>query len=358
MPSGKPLSPAPRCVIGVDLGGTKTAAGIVDATGTVHAAESRPTPAAAGAAAILATAVGLVTALLAQARAAGLDPVAVGIGSAGVIDARDGSVVSATDSLTGWAGTPLAAHVAEQSGLPAYAVNDVHAHNLGEHWRGASAGAESSLLVAVGTGVGGSLILDGGPHLGARAVAGHVGHLASPFAYDDGGSPLPCSCGRAGHVEAIASGPSIAALYRRFAGGDIAGGQAAAGEAVGGEAACGDAIAGSVTGREVAEMAGTGDPLALRALTTGATAAGQAVGGLANMLDPSVVVIGGGVAGAGDLWWTPFRAALRAELMDPLADLPVVPAALGSSAAIVGAAKFAYDRLSAELNAPQEHHHV
>jgi glucokinase len=343
MPSGKPLSPAPRCVIGVDLGGTKTAAGIVDATGTVHAAESRPTPAAAGAAAILATAVGLVTALLAQARAAGLDPVAVGIGSAGVIDARDGSVVSATDSLTGWAGTPLAAHVAEQSGLPAYAVNDVHAHNLGEHWRGASAGADSSLLVAVGTGVGGSLILDGGPHLGARAVAGHVGHLASPFAYDDGGRPLPCSCGRAGHVEAIASGPSIAALYRRLAGGEAAGG---------------DAIAGSVTGREVAEMAGAGDPLALRALTTGATAAGQAVGGLANMLDPSVVVVGGGVAGAGDLWWTPFRAALRAELMDPLADLPVVPAALGSSAAIVGAAKFAYDRLSAELNASQEHHHV
>lgn len=350
---------ASQCVIGVDLGGTKTAAGIVDAAGTVHAVESRPTPAAAGAAAILATAVGLVTGLLAQARAAGLDPVAVGIGSAGVIDTVDGSVVSATDSLTGWAGTPLAAHIAAESGLPAHAVNDVHAHNLGEHWVGASAGADSSLLVAVGTGVGGSLILGGVPHLGARAVAGHVGHLASPFAYDDGGRPLACSCGRAGHVEAIASGPSIAALYRRLAGGDAARGwNAAAGDAAGGEPFVGQSFAGSVTGREVAEMAGGGDPLALRALTTGATAAGQAVGGLANMLDPSVVVVGGGVAGAGDLWWTPFRAALQAELMDPLAGLPVVPAALGSSAAIVGATRFAYDRLSAELNAPQEHHHV
>ena len=330
---------AQHCVIGVDIGGTKTAAGIVDEAGTLHAADSAPTPATAGAAAILATAVGLVVPLLAQARTAGLVPVAVGIGSAGVIDARDGSVVSATDSLTGWAGTPLAAHLAEQSGLPAYAVNDVHAHNLGEHWQGASAGAESSLLVAVGTGVGGSLILAGEPHLGARAVAGHVGHLASPYAYDDGGReqnalPLPCSCGRAGHVEAIASGPSIALLYGRLAG-------HAAGSA-----------------RDVAVRAAQGDAVAVRAFELGAAAAGQAVGGLANVLDPSVVVIGGGVSAAGELWWKPFLASLRAELMDPLAGLPVVPATLGSGAALVGAAKFAFDRISASTAPPLENSHV
>ena len=317
------MVPAQHCVIGVDIGGTKTAAGIVDAAGTVHAAQSRPTPAAVGSAAILATAVALVESLLVQARSAGLLPVAVGIGSAGVINARDGSVVSATDSLTGWAGTPLAAHLSRQAGLPAFAVNDVHAHNLGEHWKGASAGAQSSLLVAVGTGVGGSLILDGAPHLGTRAVAGHVGHLASPYAYDDGGRALQCSCGRAGHVEAVASGPSIALLYRRLAG-----------------------DGGPVSGREVADRAAAGEPVALRALTLGATAAGQAVGGLANMLDPAVVVIGGGVSAAGKLWWTPFLAALRSELMDPLAGLPVLPAVLGSTAAVVGAAKLAFDRIT------------
>ena len=314
---------ASQCVIGVDLGGTKTAAGIVDAAGRLHAAESRPTPATAGAEAILGTAAALVESLLVQARSAGLQPVAVGIGSAGVIDARDGSVVSATDSLTGWAGTPLAAQLSARSGLPAFAVNDVHAHNLGEHWQGASAATESSLLVAVGTGVGGSLILSGAPHLGARSVAGHVGHLASPFAYDDGGRPLPCSCGRAGHLEAIASGPSIANLYRRLSG-----------------------AAEPVQGREVAVRAAAGDPAALQALSTGATAAGQAVGGLANMLDPDTVVIGGGVSAAGELWWKPFLAALRSELMDPLAALPVHPAVLGSSAAVVGAAKLAFDRLT------------
>lgn len=313
---------ASHCVIGVDIGGTKTAAGLVDAAGTVHAADSRPTPAAAGSAAILATAVGLVESLLAHARTLGLRPAAVGIGSAGVIDARDGSVVSATDSLTGWAGTPLAAHLSRHTGLPAYAVNDVHAHNLGEHWQGASAGAESSLLVAVGTGVGGSLILAGAPHLGSRAVAGHVGHLASPYAYDDGGRALPCSCGRAGHLEAIASGPSIANLYRRLAG-------------------TGDAV----SGREVAVRAAAGEPLALQALTLGAQAAGQAVGGLANVLDPDRVVIGGGVSAAGELWWTPFLAAVRSELMDPLAGLPVLPAVLGSNAAVAGAAKLALDRI-------------
>lgn len=333
------------CVIGVDLGGTKTAAGLVDAVGTLHAVESRPTPATEGAAAILAAAVGLVSSLLVQARALGLEPVAVGIGSAGVINSRDGSVVSATDSLTGWAGTPLAAHLAGQAGLPAYAVNDVHAHNLGEHWKGASAGADSSLLVAVGTGVGGSLILAGEPHLGARAVAGHVGHLASPYAYDDGGGshdqnplPLPCSCGRAGHVEAIASGPSILNLYRRLAG---------------------EAASGAGSARDVAARAAGGDPAAGRAFTLGAAAAGQAVGGLANVLDPSVVVIGGGVSAAGDLWWKPFLASLHAELMDPLAGLPVVPATLGSGAALVGAAKYAFDRLSLATTAtPLENSHA
>ena len=318
------MLPAQHCVIGVDIGGTKTAAGIVDAAGTVHAANSRPTPATAGAAAILATAVALVESLLARARAAGLQPVAVGIGSAGVIDARDGSVVSATDSLTGWAGTPLAAHLSRAAGLPAFAVNDVHAHNLGEQWQGASAGAESSLLVAVGTGVGGSLIVAGAPQRGARAVAGHVGHIASPYAYDDDGRALPCSCGRAGHVEAIASGPSIARLYRRSGGTD------------------------ALTAREISVLAAAGDPVALRALTVGATAAGQAVGGLANVLDPDVVVIGGGVSAAGDLWWTPFLAALRSELMDPLTGLPVLPAVLGSNAALVGAAKLAFDRIKVQ----------
>ena len=316
------MDSATRCVIGVDLGGTKTAAGIVDAAGTLHAAYSRPTPATAGAAAILATAVGLIASLLAQARDAGLEPVAVGIGAAGVIDARDGSVVSATDSLTGWAGTPLAAYLAAQSGLPAFAVNDVHAHNLGEHWLGASAGAASSLLVAVGTGVGGSLIVAGEPQLGARAVAGHVGHIASPYAYDDAGRALPCSCGRAGHVEAVASGPAILDLYRRLSGGD------------------------AVSARDVASRAAAGEPSALRAFSLGAAAAGQAVGGLANVLDPAMVVIGGGVTAAGDLWWGPFEAALRAELMDPLAGLAVVPAVLGSNAAVVGAAKLAFDRLA------------
>ncbi|MET4061817.1 glucokinase [Arthrobacter sp. UYP6] len=329
------MLPAQHCVIGVDIGGTKTAAGIVDGTGTLQAAESRPTPAAAGSAAILATAVGLMESLLVQARTAGLTPLAVGIGAAGVIDARDGSVVSATDSLTGWAGTPLAAHLGRVAGLPAFAVNDVHAHNLGEQWQGASTGAQSSLLVAVGTGVGGSLILDGTPHLGARAVAGHVGHLASPYAYDDGGRALPCSCGRAGHLEAIASGPSIALLYRRLAGDSGSGNGATAAGALE-----------PVSGREVAVRAAAGEPVALRALTLGATAAGQAVGGLANMLDPAVVVIGGGVSAAGALWWTPFLAALRAELMDPLAGLPVLPAVLGSSAAVVGAAKYAFDRIT------------
>ncbi len=115
--------------------------------------------------------------------------VGVGVGSAGVIDAGRGVVVSATDAILGWAGTELTAGLAARLGLDpeaVRAVNDVHAHALGEAWAGAAAGTASSLLVAFGTGVGGSFVLDGQPLLGHRYVGGHVGHFASPYAFHDG----------------------------------------------------------------------------------------------------------------------------------------------------------------------------
>lgn len=304
--------------IGVDLGGTKTAAGVVSEKGEVLFSETIPTLNRDGGEAILGATASLIAGLMGRAAAAGIIVEQVGVGSAGVIDARTGEVVSATDAILGWAGTAITAGLATRLNLPPAsirAVNDVHAHALGEAWTGAAAGTASSLLVAFGTGVGGSFVLDGKPVLGHRYVGGHVGHFASPYAFHDG-QPLPCVCGGSGHVEAIASGPAIPEAYRRL----------------GGEAHSPDA-------RDVFALATNGDAAAIRTISTAAAAAGQAVGGLANILDPEVVVVSGGLTDAGDSWWRPMAQAVRTELLPALTGVPVLPASLGNSAAIIGAAR-------------------
>lgn len=302
--------------IGIDLGGTKTAVGIVSAAGRVLFSEEIPTRNRDGAAAILDATAAAVIEISRYAANLGLTIDGVGIGSAGVIDPVQGSVTSATDAIRGWTGTRLTEELAARLGLPAPAVratNDVHAHALGEAWTGAAAGTTSSLLVAFGTGVGGSFVLNGAPVPGHRFVGGHVGHFASPFAVY-AGEPLPCVCGGHGHVEAIASGPAILDHFRRLSGEPAA-----------------DA-------RAVFALASAGNEAAAVAVRAGASAAGQAVGGLSNILDPEKVVISGGLASAGPMWWEPMETALRAELLPALTALPVQRAELGNAAAVIGAA--------------------
>lgn len=303
-----------RYVVGVDLGGTKTAAGVVGGDGSVLLRGQVPTKNRDGGAAILDATATLVRFLMERAAEQGATVDAVGVGSAGVINAAEGTVISATDAILGWTGTRITAGLTERLGLPSAVVNDVHAHALGEAWLGAGAGTATSLMVAFGTGVGGSFVVNGQPLLGHHFVGGHVGHFASPLAVHRG-MPLPCSCGHVGHVEAIASGPAIHAAYVRS----------------GGSAALPDT-------RAVFDAAHIGDELALSVIARAARAAGQAVGGLVNILDPQVVVISGGLADAGALWWNDMERALRAELLAPLAEVSVVPASLGNTAAIVGAA--------------------
>ena len=303
-----------RHVLGIDLGGTKTAGGIVDAGGNIGFSAAVATPAQAGADSVLEAAAGLVRSLQAEAESRGLQVDALGIGSAGVIDSARGVVLSATDSIRGWTGTALTAELSARTGLACTAVNDVHAHALGESWLGAGAGVPSVLFMGMGTGVGGSYVLDGQPLEGASFAAGHTGHLASPFAVE-AGQPLLCSCGGAGHVEAIASGPGIFALYTRLGGSTAA------------------------DTRGVYSLAAEGDPVAAEALRRGAAAAGSAIGGLVNVLDPHIVVVGGGLAFAGPLWWDVMENQARDELLPPLAGLKIVPAQLGETAAIRGAAR-------------------
>ncbi|MGD7733531.1 ROK family protein [Propionibacteriaceae bacterium G57] len=311
-------------VLALDLGGTKTTAALVrlggvggvsgedDARAEVLDGVSAPTPAMQGAAAIVANAVAVMAAVAARGGAAGLDaPVAVGLASAGVIDPVDGRVTHATDSLRGWAGTDLVGPFRQHFGLPVAALNDVHAHGLGEAVFGAGRGHASVLLVAVGTGIGGCHVLEGAPVIGAHFAAGHLGHLASPEAGD-----LLCSCGRRGHLEGLASGPGIHAQF-------VARGGAAADT------------------REVSSMAAGGDAVAAAVVREAGFATGRVIGGLLNTIDPDVVVLTGGVSEIGPLWSDAVADGVRHDAMDAVATTPVVPAAAGVEAALLGAAHWA-----------------
>lgn len=316
---------APACALALDIGGTKIHAGLVRITpATASHGESAeilgsvlraPTPASKGAEAVLAQAAQLA----AQAREALPQerPSAVGIASAGVIDAATGCVTHATDALPGWPGTQLAPRLERALGLPARALNDVHAHGLGEALFGAGRGLRRVLTVAIGTGISGALVVDGEIDPGARGVAGHVGHLPCPEAGD-----LPCPCGRTGHLEAFASGPAIAAHHARRIG-------------------AAHATSTGPTTFELARAAAVGDPLAAETLRAAGFAAGRALGGLLNMLDPELIALTGGVTGSGQVWWDALREGVRHDAMDATAATPIVPAAAGVHAALLGAAGFA-----------------
>ncbi|GAA4715192.1 glucokinase [Promicromonospora umidemergens] len=311
-----------QVVVGVDLGGTKIAAATVSASGEVGTVRTVPTPASAGPDAVLDAVAALVRTVLADAGAA---LGAVGIGTAGVVDVASGTIVSATDTFPGWPGTSVAGGVRDRltargtapGSVPVFVENDVDAHAAGESWRGAAAGARSVLLVAVGTGVGGAVVLDGRPLRGAHHLAGELGHMPVP-----GAEGLPCTCGRPGHLEAVAAGPAI---HRRYL-------------ALGGDPAVRDT-------RDVVARARRADPLADRVVRESATALGRAIAGVVTVLDPEIVVVGGGVAGSGAPWWPALELSLRAEVVDVLAGLPLRRAELGGAAAIIGAARGAWDLL-------------
>lgn len=315
-------------VVGIDLGGTKTAAALVSAAGAVGPVRTVATPAQRGPDHVLDTVAELVREVVARGgplRAVDGTEVGapgrvrgIGVGTAGVVDTTSGTILSATDALRDWVGTQVRAGVRARlphplDGVPVTVENDVDAHAGGEAWVGASAGLASVLMVAVGTGVGASIVLDGRPLRGAHHVAGELGHLPSPDAVG-----LRCGCGRLGHLEAIGSGPALHRYYRHL----------------GGSSDAADA-------RAVYARAAGGEDLARQAVATSAEAVGRAIAGVVTVLDPAAVVVGGGLSQAGPLWWEPMAAAARAELIDPLVQTPIRPSSLGPVAAVLGAARTA-----------------
>lgn len=315
---------AARRILAVDIGGTKIAAAPVtlsdapEARAALGPVRTTATAAAQGGPAVLQRVVELALAVAEEYAAENPDGPglsAVGIASAGVVDTVRGRITSATSLMPGWAGTDLASAVGEALGLPVRVLNDVHAHGYGEWAHGFGAGSGSLLLAAVGTGLGGALIDESRLLLGARSMAGHLGHMNHAAA-----AGLECSCGRTGHIESIASGTGVAAWYKqRMRRRDPS----------------------AETGKHVAELARLGQDTAQAVIRESASALGEVLGSAAHLLDPARVVVSGSVAEAGAMWWDALREGFAGTVMDPLADLQPRLGALGPGAPLIGAAIFA-----------------
>jgi len=307
--------------VGVDIGGTKIAAGVVDEDGRVLTVEREPTPArdAGGIAGAVASAV----ARLQREH----DVSAVGIGAAGFVSADRSTVLFAPN--ISWAGEALGDQVAAKAGLPVIVENDANAAAWGEFRFGAGREFDDLLLVAVGTGVGGGLVDQGRLQRGAFGLAGEVGHMRMV----PGG--VRCGCGQYGCWEQYASGSALVREARDRLGSELPEARPLA-ALVGGDAEL-------LTGPMITEQAQAGDPLCRDLLFDLGRWLGEGIASLTAVLDPAIVVIGGGVAAAGPLLLEPARAALIRTL--PAAGHRTNPqlelANLGNMAAMIGAADLA-----------------
>ena len=289
--------------LGIDIGGTKIAAGLVSADGQVLRRSRCRTPLTGGSA-ILDAALGL-------AQEYRQEPIAaIGVGTGGQVNADLGVIVSATDLLPGWAGTGVQAAFESVFRVPCLVDNDVNALAVGEGRFGAGRNLSTVAYLALGTGVGGALLLNGRLHHGAHWTGAEFGHLL-----------LTLPTGPRRTLEDFASGPGLVQTYCELSGFD-----------------------GEVSGETIAAEAGR-DPesLSAQAVTRTGEYLGYGLVSLANILDPDLIVVGGGLSALGDLLLEPARRVLVRHALPGPAQCLVAVAALGSDASLIGAAALAME---------------
>ncbi len=297
---------------GIDIGGTKIAGGIVDGHGIVSGRREVPTPAKAGGAQILTDAIELARTIIAEAAG---KVQAIGIGAGGQIDTDQGLVFSATDVLPGWKGQRITEAFERELGLWSMVDNDVNVLGLAESRFGAARKLPKATIVflALGTGVGGAIVIDGKLLRGAHWSGGELGHILVSM---DDNARVDIG-GAKGTLEAYCSGPALVQIWCEMTGQD---GANLSGHDVVADADRDPAGAGAQAIRQIGKHLGFG-------LVT-----------LANALDPDLIIIGGGLSSLGERLLQPAVAVLKERAMPGPATCPVVTAELGADAAIVGAA--------------------
>ncbi len=310
-------------ILALDFGGTKLAAGVVKAGERKWQNSQRQlSPPGANAK----TDIEIIKSL-AQNLLQGEKPAAIGVSFGGPADFATGTV-RLSHHVPGWENTPLKQILEAEFDAPAAIDNDANVAALGEHRFGAGEGCDSLLYITISTGVGGGWVLNGKPWRGALGMAGEIGHTVV-----DPAGPL-CLCGKGGCVERLASGPYMAQqvrewlesnkeaekgqLLRRLAGNNL------------------EAIAPPL----ISEAAARGDELAKEAIARAGWAVGVAIGNAANLINPQLFVLGGGVTKAGKLFWDTLRRVAR-ETALPEVEFAIAPAKLGDEAPLWGAVALA-----------------
>ena len=309
----------PQASLALDIGGTKIAGAVValedGAQPRIVTRKTVPTEAARGGEAVLSTVVAL-----AQELADGAEtPLAgIGVSTAGRVDAHDGSIAYANEIMPGWTGQPVGAALKEALGVPAAVLNDVQAHALGEARWGAGRGAQTCVVVAAGTGLGGGIIAHGSIVRGNHGFAGELGCVPNPL------GPAALGVGEGiVDLEAVAAGSGIEACYRALTGK-------------------------ALSGAEISRAANEGEEDARSIIRQAGYALGVSLAGWTNMLDPDLIVLSGSVAKAGRIWRDEVSRGFLERIPDVLSQLPIVDAELGGDAPLIGATEFLLDTLAAK----------
>jgi glucokinase len=306
-----------QVVVGVDLGGTNLRTALLSPDGNVLDKHKEATHASAGWKQVVARLVGNIQRQQKIADQKGLTVVGAGVGAPGVIRMDQGIVVK-SPNFPDWNNLPLKEELERALHIPVFIENDANAAALGEQWLGAGRGINSMILLTLGTGVGGGIVLNNLIWQGADGMAGEIGHMTL----------IPegrrCGCGNTGCLEMYASARGIVLSYRDALGMKESG------------------KAPELTAEQVYQAARDGEPVALRVMKDMGRMLGIGIANLINIFNPQMIVIGGGVKDA----WQLFIGATHEEIMRRAFQVPaerteIVPSQLGDDAGMVGAAAVA-----------------
>lgn len=307
---------------GIDIGGTNIKFGLVDRKGRVLYKEQRPTLAEKGADPLMHLVTNIAERLLYHAAEEEYEIRWLGIGTPGAVEMKSGKVIGESPNIKGWHGMLVGDMLHDRLNLPVHVDNDVNNVALAEHRFGAGIGYNSVVCVALGTGVGGGLIIDGKLWRGGNHSAGEIGHII----IDEDGPP--CRCGNRGCLEAFCSSAAIVERTR----GKLQGGLTPAFESV---------LDGDIENLNIRKLfaaAKKGDEIALEVVNETAGYLGIGLAGVVNLLNPDIVIIGGGVADGGGGFVDAVSAEIRKRAFGSAVEkLRVAKATLGNNAGFIGA---------------------
>ncbi len=306
--------------IGVDIGGTNIKIALVDFEGKIIYSNTTPTRAEMGFEAGVANIKQAIKDLMQETKESAKTIEAIGFGLPGQIDYKLGMVKN-LPNIPGWINIPLGKLIEDEFQIPTKLDNDVRCAALGELNFGAGKGCENLICITIGTGIGSGIVLNGKLVRGASNAAGEIGHIKMTL--DKG--PL-CGCGDHGCFEAYASGPSIVSMAKEF----ISGGKSAKYKEM--------ATDGIITPYIVAQAALQGDPVSLQIFKQMGEIIGIGLSSVVNLLNPEKIIIGGGVADAGEILLGPIRKTIEDRAMPIQKEaVKVVPAQLANAAGVIGA---------------------